>query len=521
MEQELKRIDPSFCVSGQLSPGDLEQVKAQGFRSLICNRPDHEGGPEQPEHTAMAQAAEAAGLKFAYLPVPTSGATAEHIAELRQLLNDLPKPVLAYCRTGNRSSKLYQAATQAGVQSPQYDVAVIGGGSAGIAVCASLLKRDPRLRIGLVEPSTEHYYQPAWTLVGGGVYPLSATVRPMTSVLPKGVHWIKASVSAFAPARRVVLLSDGSELGYQQLVVCPGLQLAWEKIEGAEEALGKHGVTSNYRHDLAPYTWELIRSLRQGKVLFTQPAMPIKCAGAPQKAMYLSCDHWRKAGVLDSICVEFNLAGPALFGVPEFVEPLMKYVESYGANLAFQSNLVKVDGPGKTAWFDVADAGGQVTRIEKPFDVLHIVPPQQAPDFVRRSELANPAGWLEVDPSTLQHPRFPEIFAAGDVCGTTNAKTAAAARKQVVVVADNLIALRKGAALAGHYDGYGACPLTVEYGKVILAEFGYGAKLLPTFPMDPTVARRSAWLLKTRLLPWFYWNGMLKGREWFTDCKSS
>lgn len=521
MDQPVKRIDASFSVCGQLCPADLAEVTALGFRTLICNRPDHEGGPVQPDHVSMELAAKASGLTFIYLPVLTSGATGEQASQLQAFLNELPQPILAYCRTGNRSSKLYEAATKGEPQSPVYDVVVIGGGTAGIAVCASLLKRDPKLNIGVVEPGTEHYYQPAWTLVGGGAYPIADTSRPMASVMPKGASWIKASVSAFAPARKVVLLSDGTELRYQQLVVCPGLELAWEKIEGVEETLGKNGVTSNYRHDLAPYTWELVRSLRKGTVLFTQPPMPIKCAGAPQKAMYLSCDHWRKAGVLDSISVEFNLAAPSLFGVAAFVPPLMKYVESYGAGLAFQSNLVKVDGPGKTAWFDVTDHSGQVVRVEKIFDVLHVVPPQQAPDFIRRSELANAAGWFDADPATLQHPRYPEIFAAGDVCGTTNAKTAAAARKQVVVVADNLMSLRKGALLTRHYDGYGSCPLTVENGKVILAEFGYGGKLLPTFPLDPTVPRRSAWFLKARLLPWFYWNGMLKGREWLTDCSSA
>ena len=520
MEQVIKRIDASFSVSGQLRPGDLPDVKAQGFGTLICNRPDHEGGPEQPDHVVMKEAALASGLEFRYLPVLSSGMTPMQAYELQALLSELPKPVLAYCRTGNRSARLYESATRTVKETPCYDVVVMGGGSAGIAVAASLLKRDSSLRVAIVEPGTEHYYQPAWTLVGGGAYRADDTVRPMGSVMPKGAYWIKASVSAFAPDRKVVLLSDGAELGYQQLIVCPGLQLAWEKIEGLEDTLGTNGVTSNYRHDLAPYTWDLVRSLRSGKVLFTQPPMPIKCAGAPQKAMYLSCDHWRKEGVLKSMSVEFNLAGPALFGVPAFVAPLMKYVEAYGAHLSFQSNLVKVDGPGKTAWFDVTDPHGNVTRVEKSFDVLHVVPPQQAPDVIRRSELADKAGWFEVDPATLQHPRFPEIFAAGDVCGTANAKTAAAARKQVVIVADNLMALRKGTELPGRYDGYGSCPLTVENGKVILAEFGYGAKLLPTFPMDPTIPRRSAWFLKARLLPWFYWNGMLKGREWFTDCAS-
>ena len=396
------------------------------------------------------------------------------------------------------------------------DIVVIGGGTAGIGLVASLLKRSPHLNITVIEPDSRHYYQPAWTLVGGGAYNVENTVRPMASVMPRGAHWLQAAVTGIDPDKRQLTLGDGRTVGYQNLVVCPGLRLAWEKIEGLEDTLGQHGVTSNYSYRYATYTWDQVQKLRSGKVLFTQPAMPIKCAGAPQKALYLSCDHWNKSGVLNDIDVEFNLAGAALFGVPTFVPPLMKYIEKYKARLAFNSNLVKVDGPAKTAWFDVKDADGNVTRQAKTFDLLHVVPPQVSPDFIAQSPLADATGWCEVDPHTLKHPRYPGVFALGDICGTTNAKTAAAVRKQIVVVAENLLALRKQQPLPLKYDGYGSCPLTVEKGKVILAEFGYAGKLLPTFPLDPTIPRRSAWWLKATLLPWFYWNGMLKGREWLT-----
>lgn len=396
------------------------------------------------------------------------------------------------------------------------DIVVIGGGTAGIAFVASLLKRDPHLNITIIEPSSEHYYQPAWTLVGGGAFDVKDTVRPMSKVMPRQATWIQASVSAIDPDHHQLTLDDQRTVSYQNLIVCPGLRLAWEKIEGLQESLGQHGVTSNYSYQHARYTWDQVQKLRDGRALFTQPAMPIKCAGAPQKALYLSCDHWRKSGVLRNINVEFNLAGAVLFGVPTFVPPLMKYIEQYDAQLAFNSNLVKVDGPTKTAWFEVKDADGNVNRVAKTFDLLHVVPPQVSPDFIAQSPLADAGGWCEVDPHSLQHPRYPDVFALGDICGTSNAKTAAAVRKQVVVVAQNLLAARKQQPLPLKYDGYGSCPLTVEKGKVILAEFGYGGKLLPTFPLDPTVPRRSAWWLKATLLPWFYWHGMLKGREWLT-----
>ena len=394
------------------------------------------------------------------------------------------------------------------------DILIIGGGSAGIGVAASILKRQSSLNITIIEPSEHHYYQPAWTLVGGGAFNAKDTVRPMASVMPRGVTWVQASAEKIDPESNKVTLSNGNTISYEQLIVSPGLRLAWEEIEGLTETLGKNGVTSNYRYDLASYTWKLVSSLKHGKALFTQPPMPIKCAGAPQKAMYLSCDHWFKKGNLNQVDVEFNLATPGLFGVKTYVEPLMKYVNKYNAKLVFTSNLVKIDGQKKIAWFDVKDADGNTTRVEKSFDIIHVVPPQVAPDVISSSPLADAGGWCEVDQHTLQHPKFPNVFAVGDICGTPNAKTAAAARKQIVVVAENLMSLRTGIPLLSEYDGYGSCPLTVEKGKVILAEFGYGGKLLPTFPLDSTVPRKSAWFLKAKLLPWLYWNCMLKGREW-------
>ena len=398
----------------------------------------------------------------------------------------------------------------------KFDIVVIGGGSAGIGLTKSLLKRQSSLSIAIIEPNDQHYYQAAWTLVGGGTYDIKKTARSTSSVIPTKANWIKQIATEVDADGKQVFLADGTSIQFEQLIVCPGLRLAWEKIEGLEEALGKNGVTSNYRYDLAPYTWSLVKNLNRGKALFTQPAMPIKCAGAPQKAMYLSCDNWLRNHVLQNIDVEFNNAGSVLFGVATFVPPLMEYIKRYSIKLAFNSNLVKVDGLKKIAYFDVKDADGQVTKVEKSFDMLHAVPPQVPPNFIKKSGLGDLAGWCEVNHNTLQHPRYPDIFALGDACSAPNAKTVAAVRKQIVVVADNLIAFRNHQSLPNQYDGYGACPLTVEKGKVILAEFGYGGKLLPTFPLNPTKARASAWFLKAKVLPWVYWNCMLKGREWLT-----
>ena len=394
----------------------------------------------------------------------------------------------------------------------EFEVVFVGGGAAGIATAASLHKREPSLKIAIVEPAGKHYYQPGWTMVGGGVFQAQETEREMASVMPDYVSWIRQAVTAFEPDQNTVILADGSRVKYIFLVVAAGLKLDWDGVEGLSDTLGRNGVTSNYRYDLAPYTWELVQQTRSGRALFTQPPMPIKCAGAPQKAMYLSCSEWERRGVLKDIDVQFHNAGGVLFGVADYVPALMEYVERYGITLDFGETLKAVDGGAKTATF--ATEGGDKTV---DFDMLHVCPPQTAPDFIKESPLAGEGGWVDVDQHTMRHKRFENIFGLGDCTNTPNAKTAAAARKQAPIVARNLIAAILGKDLPCSYDGYGSCPLTVERGKIVLAEFGYGGKLLPSFPewlLDGKKPTRRAWHLKADVLPKLYWDAMLRGREW-------
>ena len=488
-----------------------------------------------------------------YLPAEPGKVTDEHAAAFAGLMAELPKPVLAFCRTGMRSATLWALAQAGSMPFPQiieraskagfdlkgvvrrivnggklpvevddatHAVVIIGGGSAGISVAASLLARHPTLDIAIIDPADIHCYQPGWTMVGAGIFDARATARTMASVLPRGVHWIKAAVAAFEPERDAVVLEGCRVVKYQQLIVCPGLKLDWNGIEGLHDTLGRNGVTSNYRYDLAPYTWNLVRHLRGGRAVFTQPPMPIKCAGAPQKAMYLSADHWRRSGVLPGIDIEFCNAGAVLFGVAHYVPALMEYVEAYGIGLKFGHTLVSVDGPAKRATFSTANADGSKQFIVKAFDMLHVVPPQKAPDFIRVSSLADAAGWVDIDPGTLRHMTYANVFALGDAGNTSNAKTAAAARKQAPVVAHNVLASRGQAKGEARYDGYGSCPLTVERGKIVLAEFVYGGKVAPSFPrwlIDGSRPSRTAWYLKERILPPLYWRAMLRGREWLAQ----
>jgi len=209
-----------------------------------------------------------------------------------------------------------------------------------------------------------------------------------------------------------------------------------------------------------------------------------------------------------------------LFGVKEYVPALMRYIEKYRAQLDFGHRLVRIDGDAKKAWFETTAQDGNKTEVEREFDMIHVCPPQCAPDFVRESPLADSAGWVDVDQNTLRHKQFGNIWGLGDAMNAPNAKTAAAARMQAPIVANNLLEDMGLATGIAHYNGYGSCPLTVERGKIVLAEFGYGGKLLPSFPqwvINGQQPSRLAWILKEKILPPVYWKAMLKGKEWMVD----
>lgn len=395
----------------------------------------------------------------------------------------------------------------------QFTILIVGGGTAGIAIAARLRRERPSLSIGIIDPATTHAYQPGWTLVGAGVMTLKQTLRQEGGLIPADVTWLRAAAESFQPDDHIVTLDDGQRIGYRRLILCPGLQLDWNRIEGLSETLGKNGVCSNYSMEHVEYTWTCIQTLNGGKALFTQPPMPIKCAGAPQKIAYLASDFWRKEGVLNRTEVDFLLAGDALFGVAYYRPSLQYAVDYYGINLHYKHNLVAVDGEAKVAIFDVTAPDGSKSRETRNFDMLHVTPPQSAPDFIKNSPFAGAGGWVDVDPSTLRHTKYDTVFGAGDVIGTSNAKTMAAARAQTPVIVANVLASLEGKPLTGSYDGYGACPLTVGYGKVVLAEFLYGGKPAPSFPYDQRKPSSFAWMLKAKVFPHVYWDLMLKGRD--------
>ena len=392
-------------------------------------------------------------------------------------------------------------------------IVVVGGGTGGMAAVSALrqLPGRDKFEITLVEPAEYHYYQPQWTMVGAGLFPREVTRRPMTSLVPADVNWVNEACAEFVPHGNHLLTVSGQRIDYDYLIVAAGLKLDWDKIDGLKGNLGKHGLCSNYSYDSVASTWENIRNLQRGVAMFTFPPPPIKCAGAPQKVMYLAEDHFQRRGVRKQITVAYRCAGDTIFAVKKYAAALNEICTQRAIDTQFAWQLKAVDALAHEASFAHTKSGEM--RVEK-YDMLHITPPMSAPTVVSASPLANAAGFVDVDKGTLQHTRFTNVFSLGDVSSCPTSKTAAAVRAQLPVLIFNLVAAMHGRTLDHHYNGYTSCPLVTGYGRLILAEFDYDLNPQETFPFDQGKERLSMYLLKKHVLPYLYWKALLAGRRW-------
>ena len=390
-----------------------------------------------------------------------------------------------------------------------HQVLILGGGTGGISVAARLAKHR-EFDVAVVEPSREHYYQPLWTLVGGGDARFADTERREADLIPPGVTWIQEAVTEIHAAKNRVKLSSGRQVTYDQLVVALGIKLDWDAIPGLAGAVGTRQVCSNYSREHVEYTWETIQAFRGGKALFTHPSSPIKCGGAPQKIMYLADDAFRRKGLAENVYdIHFHIALPFSFAVKRYADTLDKVMERRGITPHYRHELVELRPDEKQAVFEHLDTK---ERTVQDYDMIHVTPHMCAPDVIRSSDIADEAGWVDVDKHILRNPRHPNVWSLGDCSSLPTSKTGAAIRKQAPALAANLLAVLRGAAPTATYDGYTSCPLVTGYGKLVLAEFDYDKNPKETFPFDQSKERWSMYQLKKHMLPKLYWSGMLKGR---------
>lgn len=392
-----------------------------------------------------------------------------------------------------------------------HQIIIVGGGNAGISVAAQLLRKNSSLDIAIIDPADKHYYQPAWTLVGGGAFDITKTERNEADVIPKNTTWIKESVVTFAPEQNQLTTNAGTHT-YDYMVVCPGIQLNWGAIKGLPETIGKNNVCSNYSFKTAPYTFEVLKNFKGGKAIFHNPHTPVKCGGAPHKIMYLAADYFRKHGMLDKVDIQYWSGAAKLFAVEKYEKTLLKVCERGNIKLNLMQRLEEIDGPNKRARFVGMAESNMGVETWVDFDMMHVTPPQSAPDFIIKSPLANAAGWVDVNINTLQHSKYANIFSLGDASGLPISKTGAAIRKQAPTVVANLLSFMQNQPLSASYTGYTSCPLVTGYGKLVLAEFDYNNTPMETFPFDQSKERWSMYFLKKEILPRMYWSQILTGK---------
>ncbi len=391
-----------------------------------------------------------------------------------------------------------------------FKVVIVGGGTAGISVAARLLRKSKGLEneIVIIDPASKHYYQPLWTLVGGGASKKEDSERAMASVIPEGAIWLQNAVKYFHPEQSQIVLDDDVTLNYEFLVVASGIEINWSAIKGLKEALGTRSVCSNYSFEHVDYTWETIRNFKGGTALFTHPNSPVKCGGAPQKIMYLAEDYFRKMGIRKNIDIIFGSANPAIFDVVKYRTALEEVIEKKQIDARFRSNLIEIKADHKIAVFENLDTG-EISEIK--YDMIHVAPYMGAPAFIAQSALADSNGWVDVDMYTLQHKKYVNVFGLGDNANLPTSKTGAAIRKQAPVVAENILAIMRRQTVQSKYDGYSSCPIVTGYNKLILAEFDYTKEPVESMPFNQAVERTSMYMMKKDLLPIMYWDGMLKG----------
>ncbi len=416
-----------------------------------------------------------------------------------------------------------------------YTVLIIGGGTGGIMTAAQLSRKQKNISIGIIEPSEVHYYQPAWTLVGAGTFNYSATIKKESALIPHGVDWIKDFATSFEPDHNIVQTKNSGAIEYEYLVLSPGVQMDIDAMPGLREALTTERVCSNY---IDPEkTYRVLQQFKGGNAVFTQPATPIKCGGAPQKIMYLAEEYFKKSGVREKTNIIFATPGSVIFGTLEFATELTRILKAKKVHFRPFFKPIKIDSAKQEITFQFIKPDSKIfsenlddktgerldgeNTVTMHYDMLHLAPPQSAPDFIKQSPFSFKEGpnkgWINVDIHTLQNPDYKNVFAMGDSAALPTGKTGAAIRKQAPVVVDNIIHMMNQLSFGEHqYEGYSSCPIVTGYGRMLLCEFKYdnvrdSDPLLTKF-IDTTKEKWSMWLLKKYGLPWLYWNMMMKGR---------
>ena len=400
----------------------------------------------------------------------------------------------------------------------QARIVIAGAGAAGLAAAARLRAQLDGAQITLIDARKEHFYQPGFTLVAGGVKPQTYVVSSTAEYVPAGVELLAERVAEFDPDANAVVTESGKRIAYDYLLVTTGLKLDYAAIPGMDvEQIGKNGLGSIYHSPAAAFaTWQALSAFadKGGVGVFSRPATEMKCAGAPLKYTFISDDHLRRRGNRGKAEIIYKAHNKAFFSVPIVSEKVRMLFQDRGIKTQMERVLQSIDLGKRIAVYKTPEG-----TEEQPYDFINVIPPMRAPDAVRNSPLRwqegpfAADGWMEVDKANLRHKRYPNVFGIGDVAGVPKGKTAASVKWQVPVAVDHLLASITGKESSAIYNGYTSCPLITRLGRAMLVEFDYKDNLVPSFPgvVAPLEELWVSWVMKTMALKPTYIS-MLRGR---------
>ena len=395
-------------------------------------------------------------------------------------------------------------------------VAIAGAGAAGLSIASRLRKQLPNATITIFDARLNHYFQPGWTLVGAGWWQPSQTVESTRKYIPDGVRWVEEFIAEFDPQSNSVTTRSGQRHDYDWLFVTTGLSLDYTAIEGmSTDLIGQNGIASIYAGpEAAGVSARVIDQYiaTGGVALFGRPATEIKCAGAPLKMTFITDDKARRAQRRADCKIIYTAHNNALFGVQPVNERVKQMYQERGVDVQYNHVLTAIDPGARRATYRTSEGA-----VSIDYDMIHVVPPMRAPEAVRNSSLAWQSGpnavdgWIEVDRHSLRSPRYPNVFAVGDVAGVPRGKTAASVKWQVPVAVDHMVASVRGDTSPRTYNGYTSCPMVTGLGKAMLIEFDYDGNLTPSFPfIDPLQELWISWFIEEKALIGTY-RAMLRG----------
>ena len=398
---------------------------------------------------------------------------------------------------------------------------IAGGGSASVAVVGHLIRSGRLLPkdILVIEPSAQHFYQPGFTMIGGGLLGDQTSVlrksgslieSPTSAMFNAGVTLLPKAVVGFDPENNSVNIGDGVSLQYENLVVAMGFKVDYEAIPGLLPALKSEQskVCSIYTWDYALKTNRLTAEFKGGNAIFCQPNQPMKCAGAPQKIMYLSHDRFGKAGV-NNANIQFYCPQSAIFSVPKYSKKLTEIAKGKGITLNTEHLLTRVDDSKRIAYFK-----NPKEEIEVPYDLLHVVPPHTPHEVLKKSKIVDANGFVDVNKETMRHAKFNNIWALGDCSNLPTSKTMAAALSQSNVLAHNYLNSLDSKPINAKYTGYTSCPIFVGQSKLMLCEFKYNGEIDETFTKYQDTPNRFFYWIKRFIFPRVYFQ-LVKRGWWF------